>query len=128
MAFNDPNSVEAASFWTTWKAYEDTLNMDCSKPCEMIDPLAGSGFDQQHDADLTAHQLCNNCGMSTVAVRTASCSVCSDRGQETVACCDCIPQAHLEWVLSNKQKNHWRCKRCKYLTCCIAFQQVVDWQ
>lgn len=44
MFFKYNNSKEAESFRKTWKAYEQILQKDCSKPCEQINPFEGTGI------------------------------------------------------------------------------------
>lgn len=115
MFFKYNNSKEAESFRKTWKAYEQILQKDCSKPCEQINPFEGTGINAVLDAKLDKYDLCYVCGIDGDDIPMTRCGCCQQNQQETVACLTCIPRQQAEWIQSDEEHHHWRCKRCRYL-------------
>ena len=113
MYFKSSRSTAAHSFSMTWKAYGQVLQKDCSLPCEQVKPLEHTGIAPQLDAELDSYDLCDVCGIDGNDIPTTRCGCCQQNSQETVACIACIPKDHAEWIQSDEDQRHWRCRRCR---------------
>ena len=104
------NSIES-----TRVAYAQVLKLDCSAPCNRINPHDGSGIDARHNACLSNYKLCDVCGMDDESkFEMVSCACCQQHGQHTEACTTCIPWSKLQWLVADKTNHHWRCTRCRW--------------
>ena len=117
MFFATKKSSIAHANWKTWQAYTETLQKDCSVPCEQIDPNEGTGISAENDAKLATYDLCDVCGIDGNGWKMAVCGCCLHTSQETVACLSCIPKDHAEWIQADEDQHHWRCRRCM---CCLC--------
>ena len=82
-----PSEPAAASFKSTWEAYETILHRDCTVPQNPVDPHLGSGIDTEHDALLSNYNLFNVCHMEgSQSSQVMPCGPCLHHKQETLAC------------------------------------------
>lgn len=117
MFFDTKKSPTAHANWMTWRAYTETLQKDCSVPCEQLNPSQSTGISAEKDSELATYNLCDMCGIDGNGWKMARCGCCQENRQETVACLSCIPKAHVVWIQADEEQHHWRCRRCRCYLC-----------
>ena len=125
MFFETKKSCTAHANLKTWQAYAETMQKDCSVPCEQINSLEGTNISAQHDAVLDSYDLCDTCGIDGNELPMARCGCCLEKQQETVACLTCIPKDHVAWIQADEDRHHWRCRRCRCYLCSYHVHQSL---